>query len=249
MARKQRISIPGVPEHIIQRGNNRQAIFASEQDMQAYINWLKTYSKKFKVAIHAWVLMTNHVHLLCTSHQDQGISKMMQSVGRMYVAYFNREYKRTGTLWEGRFKSCLIQDEHYLLEVYRYIELNPVRASMVQDPAEYTWSSYQCNALGKVSDLHTPHPLYLSLGLSVAERQKSYQSLFKHHVDGHLLTDIRQAAQKGLALGSDDFKRKVESLTGQKQSQGKRGRPKGWRKKPTQPNGVGGDKDNPIDLI
>ena len=115
MARKQRVSSVGVPEHLIQRGNNRQVIFACEEDMQAYFGWLKTYAKKYKVSVHAWVLMTNHVHLLCTPSSVNGISKMMQSLGRMYVTYFNRSCKRTVTLWEGRFKSCLVQEETYLM--------------------------------------------------------------------------------------------------------------------------------------
>lgn len=132
----------GVPEHIIQRGNNRQVIFGCEDDMKCYFTWLKEYSKKYDVKVHAWVLMTNHVHLLCTPSSGTAISQMMQSLARMYVMYFNRAYRRTGTLWEGRYKSCLVQEETYLLQLYRYIELNPVRAGMVEDPAEYSWSSY-----------------------------------------------------------------------------------------------------------
>jgi putative transposase len=155
MARRLRVSSAGVPEHLIQRGNNRQATFACEEDMQAYVGWLKGYSKKYKVSVHAWVLMTNHVHILCTPNSNDGISQMMQSLGRMYVMYFNRSYKRTGTLWEGRFQSCLVQEETYLMQVYRYIEMNPVRASRVDEPADYFWSSCQCNALGKKSDLLT----------------------------------------------------------------------------------------------
>jgi putative transposase len=183
MARKQRVSSIGVPEHLIQRGNNRQAIFACEEDMQAYVGWLKTYSKKYKVSVHAWVLMTNHVHLLCTPSSVNGISQMMQSLGRMYVTYFNRSYKRTGTLWEGRFKSCLVQEETYLMQVYRYIEMNPVRACMVDEPADYFWSSYQCNALGKKSDLLTPHSIYTRLGRNEQARQLAYRGLFVHQLE------------------------------------------------------------------
>lgn len=142
MARLRRISPAGLPVHLIQRGNNRQACFGSLVDYKAYINWLKEYSRKYSVAIHAWVLMTNHIHLLCTPLEDEAVSKMMQSIGRRYVQYFNHQYKRSGTLWEGRYKSCLIEAENYLIEVYRYIELNPVRAKMVKDPSEYLWSSY-----------------------------------------------------------------------------------------------------------
>ena len=138
MTRLKRICPPNITQHIIQRGNNRQVCFASEQDFEAYVAWLKQYSQHYKVKVHAWVLMTNHVHLLCTPADHNGVSKMMQSLGRHYVRYFNNTYKRTGTLWEGRFKSCLVDSDHYLLTLYRYIELNPVRANMVNHPAEYT---------------------------------------------------------------------------------------------------------------
>ena len=141
MAQLPRVSPEGIPQHVIQRGNNRQVCFASDDDFRAYASWLKDYAKKYQVAIHAWVFMTNHVHLLCTPHQVQGVSLMMQSLGRQYVRYFNASYKRTGTLWEGRYKSCLVQEDGYLLHLYRYIELNPVRADMVDDPANYPWSA------------------------------------------------------------------------------------------------------------
>ncbi|GIU31948.1 transposase [Shewanella schlegeliana] len=137
MPRKPRANPIDIPQHIIQRGNNRQACFTSEQDFIAYTGWLKDYAKKFQVEIHAWVFMTNHVHLLCTPREHNAISQMMQSLGRQYVRYFNYTYKRSGTLWEGRYKSCLVQAEDYLLQLYRYIELNPVRANMVDDPCKY----------------------------------------------------------------------------------------------------------------
>ncbi len=164
MARLPRVSPVGVPVHLIQRGNNRHACFVAQEDYSAYIGWLKEYSIKYAVDIHAWVLMINHAHLLCTPQQSGAVSLMMQSVGRRYVQHFNYKYQRSGTLWEGRYKSCLVQAEEYLIEVYRYIEMNPVRAKMVEDPSEYVWSSYQINALGKESDLCTPHPEYLRLG-------------------------------------------------------------------------------------
>lgn len=164
MARLPGVSPIGQPVHIVQRDNNRQICFAAQEDYAAYLGWLKEYSKKFSVDIHAWVLMTNHVHLLCTPQKAGAVSLIMQSVGRRYVQYFNYQYQRSGTLWEGRYRSCLVQTEPYLLEVYRYIELNPVRANMVEDPGMYIWSSYQINALGKVSDLSKPHPEYVKLG-------------------------------------------------------------------------------------
>jgi putative transposase len=230
MARLLRILPTGIPAHLIQRGNNRQAFFVSDEDHGVYAGLLKEYSKKYKVDIHAWVMMTNHVHLLCTSRQEGGISRMMQSLGRRYVQYFNYEYQRTGTLWEGRFKSCLVQEERYLLEVYRYIELNPVRAGMVPDPGEYHWSSYQVNGFGKKSDLCKPHKEYLSLGESPAVRQKNYRKLFTRHVEGALLDEIRGNTQKGMAIGNDRFKLELEGLTGRRMKPKKRGRPVGWRK-------------------
>lgn len=230
MPRKSRVSIVGVPEHIIQRGNNRQIVFAGDDNMKAYVTWLKEYAKQYKVAIHAWVLMTNHVHLLCTPGQVNGVSQMMQALGRRYVQYFNRSHNRSGTLWEGRFRSCLVQEESYLLQLYRYIELNPVRAGMVDDPADYTWSSYQCNALGKKSDLLSPHPLFSALGENDEARQSVYRALIRENVEGKLLDNIRQAANKGLVLGNERFVEEVEIITGKILKEGKRGRPLGWRK-------------------
>jgi len=230
MARLSRISPVGVPVHIIQRGNNRQACFVSDADHGVYVGWLAKYSKKYKVDIHAWVMMTNHVHILCTPRQKGAVSSMMQALGRCYVRYFNFEYQRSGTLWEGRYKSCLVQEERYLLEVYRYIELNPVRAEMVTDPGEYRWSSYQVNALSKASNLCTPHSEYFALGVEPSECRKNYRALFVHHVDGELLEEIRVNTNKGLAIGHDRFKEEIEILTGRRVKAKKRGRPLGWRK-------------------
>ena len=155
---------------------------------------------------------------------------MMQSLGRRYVQYFNHEYHRSGTLWEGRFKSCLVQDERYLLEVYKYIELNPVRAEMVQNPGEYRWSSYQINGLGKVSSLCTLHQEYMSLGITASDRQKNYRQLFARHVEAELLEEIRTNTQRGMAIGNNRFKEELEALTGRRLKSKKRGRPVGWRK-------------------
>jgi putative transposase len=225
MARLRRIAPLGIPQHIIQRGNNRQVCFACEQDMAVYANLLEEYSKKFSVAIHAWVFMTNHVHLLFTPYAPGGVSSTMQAVGRRYVRYFNREYQRSGTLWEGRFKSCLVQSETYLLQCQRYIELNPVRAGMVSDPAEYAWSSYQYHALGRTIKMITPHEEYLGLGSTSQERQKAYRLLFRSHVDKELVNDIRLALNKGMALGGERFKDEIERLCGRRVRPAKMGRP------------------------
>lgn len=226
MPRLARVAPIGVPQHVIQRGNNRQVCFGGESDMAAYMNWLREYAKKFDVDIHAWVLMTNHVHLLCTPKNECAVSKMMQSLGRSYVRYFNYSYGRSGTLWEGRFKSCLIESESYLLEVYRYIELNPVRACMVNEPSEYKWSSYQSNALGKASSLRTAHVLYRQLGKSELERQESYRALFKVHVSERLITELRKATHSGLALGGENFVKQIEALSGKRVSPKRAGRPR-----------------------
>ncbi|MBU0664240.1 MAG: transposase [Proteobacteria bacterium] len=230
MARLPRITPIDVPVHIIQRGNNRQVCFVSEEDYGAYAGWLNEYSKKYKVDVHAWVMMTNHVHLLCTPRQVGSLSLMMQSLGRRYVRYFNSENQRSGTLWEGRYKSCLVQEDRYLLELYRYIELNPVRAKIIIDPADYHWSSYQVNALGKASDLCLPHPEYLALGSDPLKRGENYRILFAQHFDGKLLEEIRANTNKGLAFGNDRFKKEIETLTGRRVKAKKRGRPLGWRK-------------------
>ncbi len=182
MPRKQRVSLTDVTEHIILRGNNHQVIFSCEGDMKVYMTWLHQYSKKYKVAIHAWVLMANHVHILCSPSTLSSIPKMMKSLSRMYVTYFNKTYKHSGTIWGGRYHSCLVKNNKYLLALYCHIELDPVKAGMVKDPSEYVWSSYQCNGLGKHSDLLTAHPIYLNINADDTIRRTSYRALFSHHV-------------------------------------------------------------------
>lgn len=226
MARLPRLNPPGIPQHLIQRGNNRQVCFNGEQDFSAYLHWLDESAKKNQVAIHAYVLMDNHVHLLATPKTSDSISKMMQTLGRLYVRYFNREYRRSGTLWEGRYKSCLVQSENYLLECYRYIELNPVRAGMVNDPADYPWSSYRCNALGKSYRLIRPHAEYLALGKNKTDRLEHYRELFTAQVDQALLTEIRDSVMKNLVLGNERFKDEIEANLKRRVRPAKMGRPK-----------------------
>jgi len=226
MARLPRIRLPGIPQHVIQRGNNRQACFGSDEDFAAYAHWLEEYARQFDVAIHAWVFMTNHVHLLVTPATVDGVSSLMQSLGRRYVRYFNYTYRRSGTLWEGRFKSCVVDAEDYLLLCQRYIELNPVRAGMVMFPGDYRWSSYGSNGLGRSAACWTPHPLYLSLGQTPAERSEAYRALFRYELDEEVLTDIQRSADQGMALGSVRFKEEIERLSGRRVVNLKRG-PKG----------------------
>lgn len=225
MARLPRVSPLGIPQHIIQRGNNRQVCFASDQDMAVYVNWLDDYARQFNVSIHAWVLMTNHVHLLVTPFSPGGVSNMMQALGRRYVRYFNRAHRRTGTLWEGRFKASLVQSERYLLICQRYIELNPVRAGMVNDPADYVWSSYRAHGLGKRIKMHSPHEEYLKLGKEADSRQSCYRSLFETNIGTRMITDVRVALNKGLALGDTRFKDEIERLCGRRVRPARMGRP------------------------
>ena len=163
----------GLPVHVIQRGNNRQACFAANSDLKAYAHWLQEGATKFGVDIHAWVFMTNHVHLLLTPTAEMAVSQLMQYVGRFYVRFFNFQYQRTGTLYEGRFKSSIVQTRDYLLACQRYIELNPVRAGMVTDPADYAWSSYHAHALGCAVKMWTPHAEYLALGRNQKSRSRA----------------------------------------------------------------------------
>ncbi len=178
MARLPRLNLPGIPQHVVQRGNNRQVCFFAEQDYTVYLSKLKEYSQKYKVAVHSYILMTNHVHLLLTPEEGDSVSRLIQSLGRYYVRYVNQTYGRSGTLWEGRYKSTLVDSDNYFLTVSRYIELNPVRANMVEHPVEYPWSSYQRNALGKPIELLAPHDCYQSLGKDDKKRQEIYKSLF-----------------------------------------------------------------------
>ncbi len=215
MARLPRYIIPGQPQHIIQRGNNRQAIFAAEADYQFFRDALIEASIKHALTIHAYVWMTNHIHLLATPQFDDSISKVFQSVGRKYVQYFNYTYKRSGTLWEGRYRATVVDSERYLLTLMRYIELNPVRAGMVAHPRDYPWSSHAFNAQGEAgpnADWLTPHREYLRLARSAAERQAAYRLLFRAAVSNDDLKAIRDCTHKGWALGSERFREEIERL-------------------------------------
>jgi len=226
MPRKPRMFIPGVPCHVIQRGNNRNVCFYCDDDYLFYLECLKSACKRYHVVVHAYILMTNHVHLLMQPDDEVGITRVMQSIGRRYVQYINHTYRRSGTLWEGRFKSSLINAEEYLLACYRYIELNPVRANMVAHPADYRWSSYRFNGEGEQSDWLKPHSIYLSLGLDDKERQYNYHALFKIELEDDLIGKIRRTAQFSMPLGNDRFKTQIEIALGRKIGHTKRGRPK-----------------------
>ena len=210
MARLPRFVIPGQPQHVIVRGNNRSEIFCADADYQFYLEKLQLACDKHDCKIHAYVLMTNHVHLLITPQEEDGLSKAIQMLGRYYVQYYNYTYQRTGTLWEGRYKATLIDSEAYLLTCMRYIELNPVRADMVSHPSEYPWSSYHFNALGRANELVSPHLEYLGLDKTDETRQAAYRQLFKHHIAESSIAEIREATNKAWVLGNDRFKQRIQ---------------------------------------
>ena len=225
MARLHRSCPPGYTQHVIQRGNNRAPCFGDDADRYQYIEWLAEYAQEFAVAVHAWVLMTNHVHLLATPSTEGGLSRLLQFLGRRYVRYFNRTWQRTGTLWEGRFKSCVVQGVHYALRCHVYIEMNPVRAGMVSRPGEYQHSSYRCHAAGGSHVLWTPHPEYLALGADQAQRLETYQRLLSARSAADA-QQIRDATHKGLALGTAQFKNQLEQLHHRRLRPATLGRPK-----------------------
>lgn len=216
MARMPRAVVPGLPLHIVQRGNNRQPVFFGERDYANYLVDLSEAAATHGCAVHAYVLMTNHVHLLVTPSESDGPSRLMQQLGRRYVGYVNRVHGRTGTLWDGRFRSALLQSDAYFLACSRYIELDPVRAAMVSSPAAYRWSSHRCNALGHTDAVLTPHPLYLSLGASDSGRRAAYRALFDRWPDGEAVEAIRQGTRSGAALGNSDFLDQLRGTLGRR---------------------------------
>ena len=226
MPRQLRYRLPGVPQHVVQRGNNKQVTFFDECDYRRYLEDLQEACEKYDCDVHAYVLMTNHVHLLMTPQHEDSIAKVMPSVGRKYVRYINGTYKRTGTLWEGRYKASVIQSELYLLRCYRYIELNPVRAGMTESPMEYKWSSYAYNGFNKKDDIVCPHKCYLKLGQSVDERTQAYRELFRHQMDNRLLNEIRDVTNQCRVLGNERFRKEIELALDIKTTPVKQGRPK-----------------------
>jgi len=226
MPRRARVAIPNVPLHLIQRGNNRQACFFAEDDYLFYLEWLKECAGKVGCMIHAYALMTNHVHLMLSSQTSGGAGAMMKALGQRYVQYVNRTYRCSGTLWEGRFRSCLLQEETYLLACQRYIELNPVRAGMVAHPGEYRWSSYRANAQGEDSAIVRPHERYLALGADPETRQSAYRDLFQHELEPGLVDEIRLATNGNFVLGESGFADQIARALGRRVQPGKPGRPR-----------------------
>jgi putative transposase len=225
MARLPRLHLPGWPVHLVVRGNNRQDIFRSDGDRTFFHRCLVEVTQRHQVSIHAYVFMTNHVHLLVSTGRAEALATAIQSMGRRYVSYFNYLYKRTGTLWEGRYRSCLVETDRYLLACSRYIEMNPVRAGIVQTPGEYLWSSHRFNAFGHADDLLTPHEVYLGLARDPSACAAAYRALFEHELGTCEISSIRAALNKGWALGRAGFCDEVERLSGRRSTPGKRGRP------------------------
>ncbi len=225
MARLPRLTLPGYPHHVIQRGNNRQTIFASTADYQTFLDLLDENSKRFDVAIHAYVLMENHFHLLVTPKGKQALPQMMQAVGRSYVRYFNDRQKRSGTLWEGRYKSTVIQIERYLLACMAYIDLNPVRAAMVVQAQDYAWSSYGHYGGLRIDKLITPHPGFWELGNTPFAREAAYAEMVRAGVGLTQQRALTDSAFRGWALGEPDFVANLQKMTARRLSKATAGRP------------------------
>lgn len=225
MPRQPRYFLPHIPQHIIMRGVDRQATFFQPDDYTLYLTALDENAGKYECAEHAYVLMTNHVHLLLTPGTERSIPQMIQGLGHDYVQRINRQYQRTGTLWQGRYKACLVQDDIYLLACQRYIELNPVRAGMIPDPARYPYSSYRHNALGEDDSIVSPHKTYSALGDSRAEIRKAYRRLFESELDRKLLDNIRNTTNACRVLGNAGFTDQIEAMLNRRVRPAKMGRP------------------------
>jgi putative transposase len=225
MARQARLRLANRPIHVTQRGNNRVACFGSDSDYLFYLHNLSEQAEKYACAVHAYALMTNHVHLLFTPEDVSGGSHLMKHLGQRYVQYFNRVHGRSGTLWEGRFKSSIVDEQAYLLRCYRYIELNPVRARMVAHPRDYVWSSYRTNAEQAPSVVVTPHSEYLELAADATRRAAAYRGLFESTLDQDALEEIRGAARGGYVLGRRGFRAAVAAVLQRRVEPGSAGRP------------------------
>ena len=211
MPRSHRYLPVDLPAHLVQRGVNKQIVFRHDGDRKAFLNWLRVNAHRYQVSIHAWVLMTNHIHILATSKSEGGLSSMMAKTTGRYAAYFNHRYGRTGPLWQGRFKACLVASRAYLLLCYRYIELNPVRAGLVNNPEDFEWSSYRCNGMGVESKLCSPHEVYLGLGMSKLERLQCYRGYFGCAIEEVQLAKIRDMTKHGGLLVKKGNEKKVQN--------------------------------------
>ena len=225
MPRRARLAMGGIPWHIIQRGNNQSACFYADEDCLRYLDILFSQAEDFGCGVHAYVLMTNHVHLLLTPDSPEGPGKLMKQLGQRYVQYINRTYSRSGTLWEGRYKSALVESRRYCLACYRYIEMNPVRAGLANSPGEYRWSSFHENAHGRGKREITPQAEYLALGATDMERQRAYRKLFETALNEHTIDTIRASTNSNYALGNNSFRDEIEHHLKRRARPGRIGRP------------------------
>lgn len=225
MGSRPRVTLAGAPVHLVQRGIDRQACFFTDADRLFYLDELADLAAACGCAVHAWVLMTNHVHLLLTPDDDSGLSRLMQAVGRRYVLWFNKRHARTGTLWEGRFRSSVIESERYLFACSRYIELNPVRAGLVAEPADYRWSSYRHHIGLQPDSLIREHPLIWSLGNTPFERQVAYRRLFDQPGAAQEADALRAGVQGGWAVGTGAFVAAIGQQAGRRPMRSQAGRP------------------------
>lgn len=226
MPRQRRLFLQDTPCHVVQRGNNKQACFLNREDYEFYLTCLQEAMESTGCKIHAYVLMTNHVHLLVTAPDKNALPYMMQGIGRRYVQYFNRRYKRTGTLWEGRYKSSLVQGSGYVLACYRYIEMNPVKAGMVQYPFQYPWSSYGYNGKGIPDNLITPHLNYIALSKGNSERLAQYHSIFKDQAICNKMEMIGPLLSKDQPFGGEGFREQIDQANEGRLNQLNVGRPR-----------------------
>jgi putative transposase len=226
MPRRARLRVTGYPLHLIQRGHNRSACFRAAGDYLRYLSLLQEFSDRFGCDVHAYVLMTNHVHLLLTPACADGPSMLMKHLGQLYSQYVNRVYERSGTLWEGRFRSSIVQSERYFLCCSRYIELNPVRAGMVEHPRDYPWSSFAANSNASTSAFVVPHDEYLALGQDQVARAAAYRSMFESEPGSQETEEVRTAINGGFALGDDPFRQTVGNMLGRRAGRGQAGRPR-----------------------
>jgi putative transposase len=226
MARRARLDLPGIPQHVIQRGINRTACFFADVDYTAYLQFLDLARKKADCSIHAYVLMTNHVHLLVTGNRAGSTSVMMQSLGRRYVRYVNDQHRRTGSLWEGRYRSTLIDSERYLLACYRYIELNPVRSGIVGSPADYPWSSFGHHVNVRTDPLIEDHEVFFGVDRNAQHRADIYRDLCQSGLEVSTIEEIRRKTNRGYVLGSARFARQIAAKSGRRVTEGKPGRPR-----------------------
>ena len=232
MARLPRLTVPGYPHHVIQRGNNRQSIFSAAKDFQKFLDLMEVSASEFKVAVHAYVLMGNHVHFLLTPSTADGLPLMMQFIGRSYVRYFNQMHARSGTLWEGRYKSSVIQTDRYLLACMAYLDLNPVRAGLATAPGDYAWSSHGHYTGARIDKLITPHPLVWGLANTPFAREVAYADMVQAGITLEQRNALGESAHLGWALGEPDFVANLQSQTRRRVGKSKAGRPFGSVRNP-----------------